>query len=85
MTRDEAIQRFLEAKKIGLHGPMSSQWKDVGRIIDGLAAIGLIKFEEPKTPAQKVADYLIKNKYTLTDLSIFQEALSANNLKIVEK
>lgn len=83
MTRDEAIKIEMKNIKRYLTG------QDIALIatakIDALIELGVLKVEEPKTPYQKIADYLSSKDYNLADMANFQAALDTHNLKIVEK
>lgn len=78
MTRDEAVEKFLNAQR-----SFDREWSE--SLIDGMAAIGVLKLDEPKSALDKLVDALEHEGINLDLRLKFDEALWRAGLKIVEE
>jgi hypothetical protein len=80
MTRDEATRLVRDA------GPIGGVYKSYDEaLVDSLAALGILKLDEPLSKDQRVARVLGEFRNSGDGLNGFMNRLEAAGLRIVEK
>ena len=94
MTRDEAIgiihgvtypETANKTNGEACSGDFARDRKLSIRVVDGLAALGVLKLDEPKRAADKLRDELVSRGYGYGWANLVEKAMEATNLKLVEK
>jgi len=82
MTKEEAVIKYRSVYT-------TSGWDTAMRAVEALAALGILKFDEPKVPSERAIDAMFKHESCLTSglLTPRQalEAIRSAGLTIVEQ
>lgn len=75
MTRDEAVKKFADATNTTDSGYALD-------IVNGLAALGLLKFDEPKTVEDEAVNRVMALGWSVATASALVSTINRNGLKI---